>query len=224
MHDNGSGKDKLKRPVGGRLPSAAQKREPKASARPAVCDSVFDPAMWLLDKALDSNEYLQPMKLHRLLFLAQAYFAVANYGRKLMPAVFVADDTGPLEPNLYRAFEHGRPSIETRPLPKQVKHFLESIWRRFGHHSGQHLSKVLMNHPPYVDTYNAGGRGTEITVQAMIAYYGAPARPAEGGPQSADAPGVQTVLRPRVMRSQHGKPVSVHQWMPKRVTSPAKKD
>ena len=52
---------------------------------PAV-DSTLDVVFWFIDRGMADREYLQPQKLHRLLYLAQAYFAIANYGRKLMPA------------------------------------------------------------------------------------------------------------------------------------------
>lgn len=44
---------------------------------PAEVDSGVEIALWFSDQALHRNEYLQPQKLHKLLFLAQAYFAVA---------------------------------------------------------------------------------------------------------------------------------------------------
>ena len=102
-------------------------------APPAV-ESSFDVAYWFIDRALNENEYLQPQKLHRLMFLSQAYFAVAYRGRLLMPAVFVADEFGPTEPNVFRACAIQRPAIETKRLPEIVTHFLDSIWRRFGQH------------------------------------------------------------------------------------------
>jgi len=68
--------------------------------KPAI-DSCFDVVFWLLDRALDDGEYLQPQKLHRLMFLAQAYFASAWHGEKLMPAVFVIGPEGPIEPTIF---------------------------------------------------------------------------------------------------------------------------
>jgi uncharacterized phage-associated protein len=169
--------------------------------------SSFDVALWLYDRALNDNEYLQPQKLHRLLYLAQAYWAVAHHGRKLMPAVFVAEELGPVEPTLFHAFENGRPSITANPLSDPVKHFMDSVWRRFGAHSAEHLNKTIGNHAPYVDARNKG-IGVEIPLAAMTEYYTAARSAAKG------APGVTEVLRPRVMRSQDGKPVSVNKWMP----------
>lgn len=199
---------------------------------PAVGSS-FDVAYWLIDRALNDNEYLQPQKLHRLMFLAQAYFAVAYRGRMLMPAVFVADPFGPIEPNVFRACAIQRPPIEPAPLPDAVTHFLDSVWRRFGHHAAEFLNKQVSNHPPYAEAY-ALGPGSEITVKAMMAFYGqkppaeASAGASAGAPAGASAgttvntpPSVTQVMRPRVMRSQSGKPVSVQKWMPSPKT-PAK--
>ena len=35
-----------------------------------VCDSTFDVVFWFMDRALNDKEYLQPGKMHRLLYLA----------------------------------------------------------------------------------------------------------------------------------------------------------
>ena len=105
--------------------------------------STFDVAFWFADTALNNNEYLQPQKLHRLLFLSQAYFSVAYGGRKLMPAVFIAEEGGPVEPKMYKAFSKGRPDVDAELfLPQEVESFLESIWRRFGHHSPEIISRI----------------------------------------------------------------------------------
>ena len=53
---------------------------------PADVENAFDIAFWFADTALNENQYLQPQKLQRLLFIAQAYYTVAFNGRKLMPA------------------------------------------------------------------------------------------------------------------------------------------
>ncbi|MCF8483536.1 MAG: DUF4065 domain-containing protein [Rhodospirillum sp.] len=196
-----------------------------ASMRPPLLDSTFDEANWFQDKALNEGEYLQPQKLHRLMYLAQAYFAVANNGRLLAPAVFVADPAGPVEPNIYRAFENERPWISEEKVSPLAKQFLDSIWRRFGVHSAEHLSRVIRKHPPYADALEADPRSV-ITIEAMVAFYGnirpdrAPgARMAKGDfrdtAHTTDAPAIETVIRPRVMRSQTGKPVSVMPWIPK---------
>ena len=175
-----------------------------------VVDSSFDVAYWFIDRALNENEYLQPQKLHRLMFLAQAYFAVAYNSRMLMPAIFVADEFGPLEPNVYRACAIQRPAIEPHKLPDNVVHFLDSIWRRFGANSADYLSRQVRGHAPFRDAV-AKGPGSIISLESMIDYYG---KKVPESPGIANAPSIQQVLRPRVMRSQSGRPVSVKKWMP----------
>jgi uncharacterized phage-associated protein len=180
----------------------------------AAVDSSFDIAYWFVDRALNENEYIQPQKTHRLMYLSQAYFAVAYLGRMLMPAVFVADPLGPIEPNVFRACALQRPAIDVVPLPTPIDQFLDSIWRRFGPLSADSLSRHVNGHPPYQDAL-AKGPKTEIPLAAMIDFYG---RKASADPERSarsGAPPVEQVLRPRVMVSQDGKPVSVHRWVPK---------
>jgi uncharacterized phage-associated protein len=183
----------------------------------AAVESSFDVGYWFVDRALNENEYIQPQKMHRLMFLAQAYFAVAYQGRALMPAIFVADQLGPIEPNMFRACALQRPAIDVIPVSVMVDQFLDSIWRRFGPLSADSLSRHVNGHPPY-QTALAKGLKTEITLASMIEFYG---RKASNDPDKSErigAPPVDQVLRPRVMVSQTGKPVSVGRWVPKSKT------
>jgi hypothetical protein len=148
------------------------------------------------------------------MYLAQAYFAVAYNGRKLMPAVFVADQFGPTEPNVFRACEIQRPAIDAIPVPPLVNQFLDSIWRRFGPLSADALSRHVNGHSPYQDAF-AKGVKTEIPLPAMIEFYGRKANAEPEHSTRIGAPPIEIVLRPRTMVSQAGKPVSVHQWRPK---------
>ena len=176
----------------------------------AAVESSFDVAYWFVDRALNENEYIQPQKLHRLMFLAQAYFAVAYNGRMLMPAIFVADELGPVEPGVFRACAIQRPPIEPKRLSEPVTHFLDSVWRRFGQHSSEHLNQTVRGHAPYAEAFAKGLR-TEIPLPSMIAFYG---KKNSTTNEVLGAPPITQVLRPRVMRSQDGKPVSVQKWKP----------
>ncbi|MEQ8736672.1 MAG: hypothetical protein RIC29_17250 [Rhodospirillaceae bacterium] len=190
--------------------------------RPAV-ESCFDVAFWLLDRALDDGEYLQPQKMHRLMFLAQAYYASAKNGAKLMPAVFVVGAEGPVEPTVFRAMERGRPMIDTGPIEEDVLHILDSVWRQFGAKSTERLNTALNTHPPVVKAKD-NGVGTEIGFDDLVEFYmtalsdNLGRRDGKGAGSPADAPTVDQVLRPKLMRSHTGKPVSVNQWSPRRVT------
>ena len=100
---------------------------------PAAVESVFDLAFWLCDRALNDNEYIQPIKLQYLLFLCQAYYAATNRGRKLVPAIFVAEEVGPIEPSLLKAWTNGRPKFESKPvISEDVAKFADEVWRRLG--------------------------------------------------------------------------------------------
>lgn len=178
---------------------------------PARVKSAFDVALWFWDQALNHNEYLQPQKLQRLLFLAQAYYALAYPDGKLMPAHFVADDLGPVEPNIYKAFSKGRPAVEGDYfMPRDVDEFLDTIWRRFGHHSSEHLTRLVRRSPAYVKARKKAPFA-EITLQAMRLSFA----------RAESTPALHQVVRPKMMRSQSGRPVAVTAWVPEK-KAPAK--
>jgi uncharacterized phage-associated protein len=171
---------------------------------PAAVQSAFDVAFWFTDQALQSNEYLQPQKLQRLMFLAQCYYAVAFPNRKLMPAVFVADELGPLEPNVFRAFSRGRPNVDADLfMPPEVEEFLYSIWRRFGHHTVDHLNRITKKTLAYRQAFKMSPR-EEISLQQMRLSFA----------RAESTPPADKVVGPKVMRSQSGKPVTVKSWTP----------
>ncbi len=185
--------------------------------RPTAVESCFEVAFWFLDRALQDREYLQPQKLQRLMYLAQAYFGVLQGQAKLMPATFVAAEEGPIEPTVFKAFARGRPMIDLKPVEEVPEHILDSVWRQFGAHSIEHLNKLIKRHPPYADTF-AIAPGAEISFEAMLEFYGTQGlgrRPSAVAANDAPAPG--KILRPKVLRNHSGKPVSVNRWLPKRV-------
>lgn len=171
---------------------------------PADVKSAFDIAFWFADTALNENEHMQPQKLQRLLFISQAYYSVAYPKRKLMPAVFVADEMGPVEANVYMAFSKGRPEVDVEIfLPHEVDEFLSSMWRQFGHYSIDRLNELTNETLAYKQARARGDR-SEIPLDRMRMSF----IRGETGPR------VEQVLKPKVMRTQHGKPVIVKAWDP----------
>lgn len=171
---------------------------------PADVENAFDIAFWFADTALNENEYLQPQKLQRLLFLSQAYYAVAYGGRTLMPAVFVADEIGPIEPNIFMAFSKGRPDVDAELfLPHEVEGFLQAIWRRFGHFSIERLNRLCNGTTAYSQARGRAHR-EEITVDAMRLSFS----------RAETTPGVDRVVKPKMLVTQSGKPVQVRSWTP----------
>ena len=195
--------------------------------KPTAVESSFEAAFWFYERALTDVEHLQPQKLHRLLFLAQAYYGVAHYGAKLMPGVFVAAPEGPIEPTVYRAFSRGKPMIDVTPIEEEARHLMDSVWRQFGALSADKLTKLVKRHPPYIEAYDVAPM-TEIELPAMVAFYGDQGlvrrKSAEPSPfesqadsRDLDAPSLDRVLRPKVALNHDGKPVNVKTWTPKRV-------
>lgn len=184
--------------------------------RPTAVDSSFEVAFWFLDRAIEDGEYLQPQKLQRLLYLAQAYFGVLQNGLKLMPATFIAREEGPVEPTIFKALARGRPAVDLTPIDDVPRHVLDSVWRQFGAHSADYLDKLIRRHPPFADAL-AAGISTEITLESMIEFYGTQGAGRKSAHAAKDAPSASKVLRPKVMRNHSGKPVSTTRWMPKRV-------
>ena len=171
---------------------------------PADIETAVDVAIWFADQALNHNEYLQPQKLQRLLYLSHGYYVVAFKGRTLMPAVFVAEEMGPVEPNIFKVFAKGRPDVDSNLfLPEHAEAFLYSIWRRFGHHSAESLTRMAKETEAFRKALKRG-RGTEITLDAMRLSF----------VRGEEAPDLKQVVKPKMMRSQTGKAVAVKSWTP----------
>jgi uncharacterized phage-associated protein len=171
--------------------------------------STIDIAFWFSDQALNENEYLQPQKLHRLLYLAQSFYAIAYDGKKLMPAVFVADDMGPIEPTIFQAFSRGRPDVDVELfLAPDVELFLTSIWRRFGHQKPEQLGRFTNNNAAYSLALRKG-RGTEIPLPSMVSTFKAETEKKAVNPVQSANPDA------RVLRTQDGAAVKVKAWAPR---------
>ena len=84
--------------------------------------STLDVALWFIERAESVGTPLSNRKLQSLLYLAQAHFANANRGRRLMPAIFLAADAGPLEPTIYHIFQDGPPVSSTPCRARRSKH------------------------------------------------------------------------------------------------------
>lgn len=170
--------------------------------RPAAATSL-DVAIWFFERARAEDTYLQPRKLQCLLFLGQAHYAASFSGRRLMPSVFVFDDGGPMDPNVYRAFENGRPDFTVTPLSDTVTAFLDAIWRRYRTADPLRLDHVIASHGKAEGAIQRRD-GSEVTLAAMRRMFSFD----ENAPPSA--------TQPKVMRLHTGKKVTVKKWTPAR--------
>lgn len=173
---------------------------------PADVNNAFDVSIFFDDMAIEDGSYLQPQKLQKLLFLSQAYYVVA-YNRKLMPAVFVADELGPIEPNIYIAFSRGRPEVDVELfLPYETQSFLQNIWQRFGSYTVERLSEITNETQAYKKAKERGNRA-EIPLSDMKKSF----------KQAEKTPSIDQVVKPKLMRTQSGRAVNVQSWTPRKV-------
>jgi len=137
---------------------------------PAVSSS-FDIASWFLEESKKQRAYLSPLKIQRMLYLAQAFFAGNHDGRALMPAVFVVSEVGPIEPNLFRVFEHEPPTVSVRELEPEIDQFLHSIWKKYGGRPVDALSRLVTLDPAYQEA-DSGGLGNVVELDMMKRHFG----------------------------------------------------
>lgn len=133
--------------------------------KPAVASS-FDVADWFIRQSKRDRVPLSPLKLHRLLYLAQADYAGRHGGAALMPSIFVATELGPIEPNLYRVFEYGSPKVTVRDPAEKVRTFLTEIWRLFGEETIEALNRHIARDPALKEAETLG-EGTVISLAMM---------------------------------------------------------
>ena len=106
----------------------------------------------------------------------------------------------------------GRPEVDAQLfLPYEVETFLDGIWRRFGHHSTERLNSMTKDTSAYKQAYKQGNRA-KISLDAMRLSFA----------RAEKTPGVAQVIKPKIFRTQSGKPVTVKAWNPG-ATSAAKK-
>ena len=165
---------------------------------PAAATS-FDIADWFQERAGAEDSYLQPRKLQCLLFLAQGHFAAAYQRRKLMPSVFVVDHAGPMDPNIYRAYEHGTPQITKSRLDQPVLVYLDAIWRQYGGSDTETLNQTIAEFGADEPAMREAN-GAEVSIEIMCRMFAkhVPAEPA--GPPVAHTPA--------------GRVISVQKWVP----------
>jgi uncharacterized phage-associated protein len=166
--------------------------------QPAVKSS-FDVAIWFLDRARAEDSYLQPRKLQYMLFFAQGHYAGAWQGRRLMPSVFVIDEAGPLDPNLFRIFENGRPNVPETTMDEEVLVFLDAIWRRYRDDDPLKMDRLISRYGNGEEAVEKRD-GAEIPVSAMMRMFARDSEKPDTGP--------------KMHRTATGKAVKVTAWMP----------
>ena len=173
---------------------------------PAV-RSTLDVALWLVSRADSAGERLQPQKLQRLLYLAQAHYAGHHEGAKLMPATLLATAHGPLEPNVYHVFHGGPPPMQMANPNPAVEEFLMGLWDRYGKRGAEDLLIEIRADGAFALALKSGPN-TEITLELLTAGYGGEGRPPRlrGGAKAGAERGYLTATGKRATKWIPGSP------------------
>ncbi len=151
---------------------------------PVTVRSPLDITFWFLGRGDSSGTPLDAIALQNLLYLAQARWAGANGGQKLMPATFLATESGPVEPTIYHVFRSGPPALDFKAPHGAVAGFLDDVWERFGRLGAAHLGDIVRADPSF-QSARAQGANEEIVFAA------APAASAARPPQLATKDGAR---------------------------------
>ena len=134
-------------------------------ARP-LSDSCVDVALWFMEQATGDEVHLQPIRLQRLLFLAQLVFAERHQGAMLMPANFVIRNGLPVEANIFRVFESTHPLLGRARVPGHVESFLDEVWQQRTVVSMRGIEEALHGNAAYRRVLKQG-EGSEVTFNDM---------------------------------------------------------
>ncbi len=135
--------------------------------------STIDVALWLHARAERAGEHLSAQKLQRLLYLSQARYAAIHAGQAMMPAIFLAGNLGPVEPNVYTLFEAGVPEVLPVEFSRNILEVLETIWRDYGRNTAEELGERTVRDGAYIMA-RTRGVNSGISLAAMTAAYSAP--------------------------------------------------
>jgi len=120
---------------------------------------------------------LTPMKLQKLLYLAQANY-LASTGERLFDAPVEAFEHGPVVYPVWREFS-GRQIIEPEGhagvvrlnIPADVEDFLERVWAKYQDWSASQLRRLTHRQAPWRDHYEPEQLHTLIPDEAMASYF-----------------------------------------------------
>ena len=125
------------------------------------------------------------MKLHKLMYLAQANF-LSSVDNRLFASDIEAFEHGPVIKELYPQFRHyGRSVIVVasdeaawqakesvrNDLPEDTKEFLDLVWDKYGDYSASELRKLTHSQAPWLNAYKPGHRHCKIDDDSMKDWY-----------------------------------------------------
>jgi uncharacterized phage-associated protein len=137
-----------------------------------------DIANYLLSRADAEDNDISNMKLQKLCYYAQAY-CTSMRGAPLFGESLYAWDHGPVVEQLYHEYKkHGRDPIpvvtdfDESKIDEPDRIALNDIFDHFNQFSAWHLRGMTHEEPPWADAYKRGVQGSEISVGAMVDFFG----------------------------------------------------
>lgn len=128
--------------------------------------------------ALREDPDVTPMKLQKLLYLAQANY-LASTGRRLFDEPVEAYRHGPVVHRAWKMFP-GKQIISTQSaesfstvddLPEDVEAFVEAVWEQYKDVSASALRRLTHRQEPWVRNYDEDEHRPEIPDADMIEYF-----------------------------------------------------
>ena len=98
-----------------------------------------------------------------------------------MPSVFVIDEASPVDPNLYRVFEDGRPNVPETTMDEEVLVLLDAIWRRYRDSNPLKMDCLISRYGNGEEAVEKRD-GSEIPISAMMRMFARESEKADTGP------------------------------------------
>ena len=151
-----------------------------ANAEAAPVD-VFDIAAYFARQdGLQGEPDVTPMKLQKLLYLAQAHYLAATM-RRLFDERIEAYEHGPVITKVWSRTAGQRTPIvaegkldivEHTPLPPTIEEFLDRVWSRYKDLSASALRRLTHEQDPWRNNYVEGRLHSVIPDPDIIRYFG----------------------------------------------------
>jgi uncharacterized phage-associated protein len=140
---------------------------------------VFDAANFFLRAdALQGDPDVSPLKLQKLLYLAQGHYLAAT-GQRLFDEPIMAYEHGPVVVRVWRRYAGLRTPIvgtdadftESVPIPADVADFLQRVWDQYKDYSASALRNLTHRQQPWSATYVPGELNAAMTDDVMRHYF-----------------------------------------------------
>lgn len=132
----------------------------------------------LLDRAVEKNISISPLKLQKLAYYCQGYFLAVHEMRMFQENIF-AWKHGPVIDDIYHEYKcYGKNFIPHQKgnyffeLSEDNKRMIDYVLDTLGHFGGWSLRNKTHNESPWVNSYRGGlGDGSQITDTLMLEHF-----------------------------------------------------